>query len=82
MKPRPYIEIKEKSKLELFDDVWICGYPSGEQTMDLTKKFTGWRFSPVIQLGKITAFMPTDETPLPYGFQTDIIVPVGRAVLR
>lgn len=40
--------------------------------MDLTKKYTGLRLSPVIQFGRITAFMPTDEAPIPYGIQTDI----------
>jgi hypothetical protein len=74
---RPFLEINEKNEIKIFDRIFLCGYPSGEQTMDLLAKFKGVRFSPVLQFGQVTGMMPTDETPLPVGMQTDIVTGIG-----
>jgi hypothetical protein len=78
-KSRPFLEIKKDYKLNLYDEVCICGYPSGEQSLDLEGKFSGLRLSPVTQFGRITGFMPTDGTPIPHGLQTDIIGTSGSS---
>jgi len=69
----PFIEIKKPEKLNLYDKVAMCGYPSGDQSLDLKRKFSGIRFSPIIQFGRISSLLPTDNSPEPYGIQTDIV---------
>lgn len=68
-----FLEIKKPSKLNLYDEIAMCGYPNGDQTLDLEKRFMGIRFSPVMQFGRISGFMPTDNVPIPFGVQTDIV---------
>ena len=50
----------------------MSGYPSGEQSLTVDKEY-GIRFSPIIQFGHITGFMPIDYIRVPWGIQTDII---------
>lgn len=38
-----------------------------------SRRYFGLRFSPIIQVGRIAGFMPTDTAAIPYGLQTDII---------
>lgn len=59
--------------LELYNEVAICGYPSGDFTLDFEGQRMGLRFSPNFQKGLITGYMPFDDAPNPYGIQTDII---------
>lgn len=69
----PFLEIKKPEKLNLYDEIVMCGYPSGDQSLDLKRKFSGIRFSPIMQFGKISGLMPSDNSPEPYGVQTDIV---------
>jgi hypothetical protein len=39
----------------------------------------GIRLSPIIQSGRIAGLMPHDESPKPWGIQTDIIAVGGLA---
>ena len=50
----------------------MSGYPSGEQSLTVDKEY-GIRFTPIIQFGHITGFMPIDDIRVPWGIQTDII---------
>jgi hypothetical protein len=51
----------------------MCGYPRGSQSLNFTTAYIGIRLSPVIQFGRIVSLFPVDNTPVPNGFQTDII---------
>ena len=69
----PFLEIRKPEEPNLYDEIAMCGYPSGDQSLDLKRKFSGIRFSPIIQFGKIVGFLPSDNSPQPYGMQTDIV---------
>lgn len=65
--------------IEVGEEVVICGYPAGEQSLSLKiGVHTGYRFSPVMQFGHIASLMPFDET-IPYGIQTDIVSTGGSS---
>lgn len=71
----PSIEIKtevEMRKMSTYDDICICSYPGGDQSLDITKKY-GLRLKPLMQFGHISGFLPTDADRYPYAIQTDII---------
>lgn len=68
----PHLKFKEPSKLELYSELLICGYPGGNMTFNLDKKH-GIRTSPLVQTGRISSLMPSDNTRQPVGIQTDII---------
>lgn len=62
------------------DEILLCGYPGGFQTFSMNKsKDIGIRFSPVLQYGRISGFMPNDEDPINYGIQTDIVGTEGSS---
>ena len=67
------LPIKEPQPLKLLDEIAICGYPAGQHSLDPSGEFSGQRFSPIFQTGRIGGFLAFDEAPLPYGIQTDII---------
>lgn len=69
----PFLGIREPSSLELYEDVAMCGYPSGMQSLNWSTSYIGARFSPLVQFGKIVNFLPTDDSPIANGIQTDII---------
>lgn len=70
-----FLTIKEPCRLELYDEIVICGYPSGRLSLILYKNGDGEgiRLSPIIQSGHIAGLMPHDESPRPWGIQTDIV---------
>lgn len=68
----PFLQFKEPSKSKLYSEILICGYPGGNMTFNLNKK-DGVRTSPLIQTGRLSSFMPSDNTSQPVGIQTDII---------
>lgn len=70
----PFLDIKQPpSRLDLYQNAVMCGYPSGDESLDMFRKHRGLRLSPVLQVGHITGLMPTDERKIPWGMQTDII---------
>jgi hypothetical protein len=70
----PFLNIKQSpATLDLYQNAIICGYPSGDQSLDMFRRHIGLRLSPIIQFGRITGFMPTDDVKVPWGIQTDII---------
>ncbi|MEM3065321.1 MAG: serine protease [Candidatus Nitrosotenuis sp.] len=70
----PHLTIKSTCEYNLFDDVFMCGYPRGNHSLSLSaKKITGMRFSPILQSGKIVGMLPWDGDQTPYALQTDII---------
>jgi hypothetical protein len=70
----PFLNIKQPPAiLDLYQNAVMCGYPSGDQSLDMFRRHIGLRLSPIIQFGRITGFMPTDDVRVPWGIQTDII---------
>lgn len=63
----------DSENLNIFDEVAICGFPSGEFTLDLEGERMGVRYSPLFQIGRISGLLPFDDANDPYGIQTDII---------
>ena len=76
-----FLTIKEPCQLELYDEIIICGYPSGRLSLILYKNGDGEgiRLSPIIQSGRIAGLMPHDESPKPWGIQTDIVAVGGSS---
>ena len=76
-----FLTIKEPCQLELYDEIVICGYPSGKLSLILYKNGDGEgiRLSPIIQSGRIAGLMPHDESPKPWGIQTDIVAVGGSS---
>lgn len=63
----------DTGKLGILDEVALSGFPSGEYTFNINKKYMGLRLSPNFQSGRITGFLPFDDAPDPYALQLDII---------
>jgi hypothetical protein len=76
-----FLTIKEPCRLELYDEIIICGYPSGRLSLILYKNGDGEgiRLSPIIQSGRIAGLLPHDESPKPWGIQTDIVAVGGSS---
>jgi hypothetical protein len=74
-----YLKFKQDGKTNLYDEICITGYPAGGQSLDPQKKFGGMRFNPVVQFGHISGYMPHDNSPMPYGLQTDIVGTAGSS---
>jgi len=68
----PFLEIKNPSSSNLYHEIIMSGYPGGDKSLNINEN-DGMRLSPITQFGRITGFMPTDNTPIPWGLQTDII---------
>lgn len=76
-----FLTIKEPCQLELYDEIILCGYPSGRLSLILYKNGDGEgiRLSPIIQSGRIAGLLPHDESPKPWGIQTDIVAVGGSS---
>ena len=68
-----FINIEKPRKLELDEEILVCGYPGGKGTLNLDDFEDGVRVSSVVQTGKISSVMPMDDTVRPTGLITDII---------
>lgn len=75
----PYLQVKKPTKLEIYEEVLMCGYPRGDFTMNIFDKKFGKRISPIIQTGRISSLMPADNTRQPIGIQTDIVGTAGSS---
>jgi len=78
-----FLHIRQPSRLKLYEEIAMCGYPSGRISLILYKNDNedaiGIRLSPVIQFGRIVGLFPTDDNPNPWGIQTDIIAMGGSS---
>jgi S1-C subfamily serine protease len=68
----PSLKVR-KSDITLYEEVAMGGYPGGSQSLNFTTAHIGISLSPVVQFGRIVSLFPVDNTPVPNGFQTDII---------
>lgn len=69
----PYLNFNKPTKIEVFDEIFMCGYPGGGYSLRTQDQIYGDRFSPVVQYGRISSLLPTDNSHNPFGIQTDII---------
>jgi hypothetical protein len=76
-----FLPIREPGQLELYQDIAMCGYPSGRLSLILYRNEdgVGMHLNPIIQLGHIAGLMPYDESPTPWGIQTDIVAVGGSS---
>lgn len=75
----PYLAIKKPSRLNLYDEIVMCGYPSGSQSLNFSTDYLSVRLSPTIQFGRVVGIMPIDEAPTPNAIQTDIVATGGSS---
>ena len=68
-------------QVHIYHEVSICGYPSGEYSLDIAKRY-GLRFSPVMQFGRITSLMPIDDIRAPGDYRLISLVRVAPVVHR
>jgi len=69
----PYLILAKPRKIELYEKIFVCGYPGGNATFNLADFETGIRLSPQFQTGHVSSVMPIDDVVNPTGIQTDII---------
>jgi len=69
----PFLKFDKPTKIEVFDEIFICGFPGGDYSMRTQDQIYGNRFSPVLQYGRIASLLPADKSQNPFGIQTDII---------
>lgn len=80
----PFLKIKQivdltEPHLDVGHEVVMCGYPAGNESLSLKiDAIHGYRFSPVMQFGHISALLPSDDM-IPYGIQTDILATGGSS---
>ena len=76
-----FLTIKEPGRLELSHEIAMCGYPSGRLSLILyrNEEGVGMHLNPIIQFGHIAGLMPYDESPTPWGIQTDIVAVGGSS---
>lgn len=69
----PYLNFSKPTKIQVFDEIFMCGYPRGKRSLRTQDQSSGNRFSPILQYGRIASLLPTDHSQNPFGIQTDII---------
>jgi hypothetical protein len=76
-----FLPIKEPGGLELYQDIAMCGYPSGRLSLILyrNEEGVGMHLNPIVQFGHIAGLMPYDESSTPWGIQTDIVAIGGSS---
>jgi V8-like Glu-specific endopeptidase len=73
-----YFEIKT-DPLKVYDDVCICGYPGGNASLNISNDRYNFRFSPMVQFGRISTLIPFDTKTPVKAIQTDIISTGGSS---
>ena len=78
-----FLHIKKPTQLKLYDEIVICGYPSGRISLVLYRNKhedgMGIQLRPIIQYGRVAGLMPDDDSNNPGGIQTDIIAMGGSS---
>lgn len=78
-----FLHIKKPTQLKLYDEIVICGYPSGRISLVLYRNKhedgMGIQLRPIIQYGRVAGLMPDDYSNNPWGIQTDIIAMGGSS---
>jgi len=78
-----FLHIKKATQWKLYDEIVICGYPSGRISLVLYRNKhedgMGIQLRPIIQYGRVAGLMPDDDSNNPWGIQTDIIAMGGSS---
>jgi len=78
-KKSDYLKIDVNAKVNIFDEIFMCGFPGGSASLKITKNPVSVRISPLIQYGHISSLIPHDTFQKPQGIQTDIISTGGSS---
>lgn len=75
----PSLKFDKPTKIGVFDEILMCGYPGGDFSLRMNDYVFGNRYSPVLQVGHVSSLFPTDYSKNPFGIQTDIIATGGSS---
>jgi len=75
----PFLNFDKATKINVFDEVFMCGYPGGDESLRPHDKLYGYRMSPILQHGRIASLLPVDYSQNPFGIQTDIVATGGSS---
>lgn len=66
-------KISQRKNFEIFEEIFMCGYPGGKPTFQIEGHITDITQSPIIQEGKLSSLMPGDDADTNQGMILDII---------
>lgn len=75
----PFLNFDKATKISVFDEILMCGYPGGDKSLRPHDKILGHRMSPILQHGRIASLLPIDYSENPFGIQTDIVATGGSS---
>jgi len=75
----PFLNFDKATKINVFDEILMCGYPGGGASLRPHDKQYGHRMSPILQHGRIASLLPVDYSQNPFGIQTDIVATGGSS---
>ena len=75
----PFLNFDKATKINVFDEIFMCGYPGGDESLRPHDKLYGYRMSPILQHGRVASLLPVDYSQTPFGIQTDIVATGGSS---
>lgn len=75
----PFLHFDKATKIDVFDEVFMCGFPGGDESLRPHDPLYGHRMSPILQHGRIASLLPVDYSQNPFGIQTDIVATGGSS---
>jgi len=75
----PFLKFDKATKIDVFDEIFMCGYPGGNESLRAHDELYGYRMSPILQHGRIASLLPVDFSQNPFGIQTDIVATGGSS---
>lgn len=75
----PFLNFDKATKMDILDEVFICGFPGGMESFRPHDDIIGDSISAILQYGRIASLLPVDYSENPYGIQTDIVVTTGSS---
>lgn len=75
----PFLKFDKATKIDVFDEIFMCGYPGGNESLRAHDELYGHRMSPILQYGRIASLLPVDFSQQSFGIQTDILSTGGSS---
>lgn len=75
----PFLKIDYDAKVQVWDEIFMSGYPGGGSSLNIEKNPVETRISPLLQFGHVSGLMPHDLFSKPQGIQTDIFSTGGSS---
>ena len=75
----PFLEFETIRKLNVLEEIFICGYPGASQSYRVDTESVGTELSPLIVPGHITALTPTDTAETSHGIFTSVTTTGGSS---